>query len=260
MICAALAAAAFVGAAQEIPCIPAANCTNVDRRNLEERSGADLAPFSSFETCSPLGREGRHQFGYDGFAGEVVSFHVAGGIMPWFGGARGQLSMTVAGPGGFTASSVDTGPDSELRVTLPATGRYQVTVRQRDPRVHEPSSYRIRTEEHEAQPAPPGDCSRYALPNSYVAIDMDPRPVAPGGEIRMKPGWGMRGKSYDVPFACLSNWSVSHPQWAALSADGRILRVSRDAPPGTRLSVEADVGGGRERSFVDVAAPPRAAD
>lgn len=50
--------------------------------------------------------------------------------------------------------------------------------------------------------------------------------------------WGGR-----VPLGCLKGWTVSSPKIAALSADHATLTIADDAPPGTPVSLSAQLGG-----------------
>jgi hypothetical protein len=193
-------------------------------------------------------------FSYEGFAGEVVSIHLDPMHATDTSSAQERLTLSINGPAGFTAEATAAAAN-ELRVTLPTNGAYRVTVRSRDPMLIQPGGYSIRMEEHEAIPAPSGDCSRYTLPGGYVAIDIDPRPVAAGGSARLLPVWSRHGRSYDVQFSCLTDWQVK-AEFAYIAEANQTLHVGHDAPVGSRIEVNATVGGQRLASFVEVAAAP----
>lgn len=86
------------------------------------------------------------------------------------------------------------------------------------------------------KPVAPDPCAMADRPGPYYLF-VDAAPARQGARIGIAAMQGYPYNASQPPAACARDWRVSHPKWLRLAPDRHSVRIARNAPPGTRVTI-----------------------
>lgn len=105
-----------------------------------------------------------------------------------------------------------------------------------------------------AQTAPQDAGADPACEGSAHVFRAEQKPARQGATIRLYAAVYRRDAPSEEDPRCMTDWRVSDPQVATLSADHKSVTIAADAPPGTKVSIGYTVRGERKEVELTVLA------